>query len=114
MVPSLPRSHGEREITKYLESHNIEYKHEYRLTEKNTRFDFYLPTHNLAIEYDGVQHSIRIVRIHYMLLNNIKDILEEIFKHKNNLIFTAHAAYNHIINNLDTNIEYLLLLTGVG
>lgn len=58
--PKCMESHGEQHIRNFLTSIDIEYirektfpdlKHKGRL-----RFDFYLPTLNLLIEYDGVQH----------------------------------------------------------
>ncbi len=53
-------SKGEQHIAEYLKNHNITYiaqatfegcKSKYLL-----KFDFYLPEHNLCIEYDGMQH----------------------------------------------------------
>lgn len=54
------KSHGERSITKWLEDNTIEFIPQYRFD--NCRdveplpFDFYLPEHNICIEYDGEQH----------------------------------------------------------
>lgn len=55
-------SYGEQRIINYLDSLSIEYKyqHTYKdcLSANNypLRFDFYLPSYNLCIEYDGEQH----------------------------------------------------------
>lgn len=53
-------SHGEKEISKLLEEMNIKFIREKRFIDcknKNTLpFDFYLPEHNLCIEYNGKQH----------------------------------------------------------
>ena len=53
-------SNGELFIKKYLENNNIHYKQEYWFKDcrniKPLRFDFYLPDHNIAIEFDGRQH----------------------------------------------------------
>jgi very-short-patch-repair endonuclease len=53
-------SYGERKILKYLESNNIEYKHQFKFDEcKNVNkliFDFYVPSLNTIIEFDGRQH----------------------------------------------------------
>lgn len=53
-------SQGETEILTYLNKINIEYIREYSFPdcvfEMPLRFDFYLPTYNLCIEYDGEQH----------------------------------------------------------
>lgn len=55
-------SYGEQRIINYLDSLSIEYnyQHTYKdcLSANNypLRFDFYLPSYNLCIEYDGEQH----------------------------------------------------------
>tara|TARA_R110000822_G_scaffold272580_1_gene395088 strand:- start:384 stop:1121 length:738 start_codon:yes stop_codon:yes gene_type:complete len=56
-------SKGEDEIEKFLIKNKIEYVREKRFgdcinpkTNKELPFDFYLPTHNLIIEYHGEQH----------------------------------------------------------
>lgn len=54
------RSFGESLVKKYLDSHDIEYIEQFRF--KNCKniyslpFDFYLPKHNVCIEYQGKQH----------------------------------------------------------
>lgn len=58
--PKCSSSKGEKCISKYLDEHNIEYIQEYIFPnckdETYLRFDFYLPQHNICIEYDGIQH----------------------------------------------------------
>jgi hypothetical protein len=53
-------SKGEEAIHNYLKEKQIEYKAEKRFKEcRNKRplpFDFYIPQHNLLIEYQGIQH----------------------------------------------------------
>ncbi len=55
-------SAGERRILEYLDSNKINYKREksfagcVSINNIRMRFDFYLPDHNLLIEYDGEQH----------------------------------------------------------
>lgn len=57
-VPSV----GEHEIQNVLDTYNIEYIRAYRFDElrgvggKCLSYDFYLPKHNLLIEYQGQQH----------------------------------------------------------
>lgn len=58
--PKCKSSKGENEIIKYLDANNIKYVHQKtfndcRYTAK-LPFDFYIPSKNLLIEYDGVQH----------------------------------------------------------
>ena len=53
------KSKGEQAIQNYLEANNIEYipqKTFSPLNKTKYRFDFFLPTFNLAIEYQGEQH----------------------------------------------------------
>lgn len=53
-------SHGERSISQWLNEHNIQYIPQYRFTDCRDKhslpFDFYLPQHNICIEYNGKQH----------------------------------------------------------
>ena len=60
-------SKGEDEIEKYLIKNKIEYLREKRFegcinpkTKKQLPFDFYLPLHNVIIEYHGEQHYKKI------------------------------------------------------
>ena len=59
------RSAGEQKIAELLLSNNVKFEKEktftgcqYPITQGMCRFDFYLPDHNLIIEYDGEQHYI--------------------------------------------------------
>lgn len=58
--PKCKCSKGESRIIKYLEHNDIKYFDQYKFKEcKNKNelpFDFYLPKHNICIEYDGRQH----------------------------------------------------------
>lgn len=58
--PQCQESSGERKIRQWLEKHNISYVFQKTFQDcKDKRvlpFDFYLPTYNVAIEYDGGQH----------------------------------------------------------
>ena len=60
--PLCSESHGEREIRKLLDKYGIRYEREKTFDDLNgigggqLRFDFYLPDHNMCIEFDGEQH----------------------------------------------------------
>ncbi|MCR4720912.1 MAG: hypothetical protein K5655_04220 [Lachnospiraceae bacterium] len=58
--PKCIQSQGEKKIANWLMSHNIDYRVEEKFSEckdeKPLPFDFYLPSENRCIEYDGVQH----------------------------------------------------------
>ena len=50
-------SSGEYAIKTWLENQNIDYQFQFSFSElKRSPFDFYIPSENLAIEYDGEQH----------------------------------------------------------
>lgn len=58
--PLCKESHGERQITDWLEKNNISFEYQKKFNDcKYIRvlpFDFYLPDYNTIIEYDGEQH----------------------------------------------------------
>ena len=62
--PVCNRTHGERRVAEYLDSHNILYFSEYRFPDckyiLTLPFDFYLPLYNMCIEYDGQQHFCEV------------------------------------------------------
>ena len=105
--PNCRISHGERKIAKYLDSHKIKYKREYKLNYKNMRFDFYLPKYNMAIEYDGVQHFSIYGRytpnIETLLKRQRFDIDKTLYCVKNSIRFVRihYSSLNHINNTLD-------------
>jgi len=105
--PICKTSKGEKRIRIFLENNNMKFKYQYRFTncknEQPLPFDFYLPSRNICIEYDGRQHynkntryyterliendgiktqfcikyNIDLIRIPYWDLNNIENILNE-------------------------------------
>jgi very-short-patch-repair endonuclease len=60
--PSCNSSKGERIIKKILSSKDILFIEQHKFTEckhiRTLSFDFYLPDHNICIEFDGLQHFI--------------------------------------------------------
>ena len=107
--PICRSSNGEQSIAKNLENRNIKYIPQHRFSDcKNNKtlpFDFYIPSKNICIEYDGIQHfepveffggkegynktkmndnlkndycrenNIRLIRIPYYEFDNIENIL---------------------------------------
>lgn len=62
--PNCNASAGERKIAKWLKENNITFEPQKTFidcinpkTGKNLYYDFYIPSHNMLIEYDGEQHS---------------------------------------------------------
>jgi len=58
--PKCKSSHGENRISTILDQHNIKYIKEHSFMDcihiKPLKFDFYIPSHNICIEFDGEQH----------------------------------------------------------
>jgi hypothetical protein len=55
--PTCNLSKGELKIYNYLKKYNYKFIREKKFIDLgNLRFDFYLPEHNICIEYDGKQH----------------------------------------------------------
>lgn len=58
--PKCKMSHGEARVSQFLNMHNIVYETQYRFKDcKNILslpFDFYIPSQNSVIEFDGIQH----------------------------------------------------------
>lgn len=113
--PRCKLSKGELKISKYLDNHDIHYISQYKFDNcKNERvlpFDFYLPNHNICIEYDGELHykvvgqfggkkhfdsvqkhdniktqycqdnNIKLLRIPYWDFDNIENILKKEISH---------------------------------
>ena len=109
--PKCNESKGEKRIGKYLDSRNIKYEQQYKFDDCRSKhklpFDFYIPSLNIAIEYDGRQHfefidyfggfnsfvegkirdtiktiyckenNIKLIRIPYWDFDRIEEILEK-------------------------------------
>lgn len=63
--PMCRESRGERKVAKWLDLYNVDYEHQYKIypdsqlfSSNVLRVDFYLPKHNVIIEYNGIQHYI--------------------------------------------------------
>ena len=54
----LKNTKGEITIKTWLEERNIEYKQQYLIEGSRHPYDFYVPSHNTIIEYDGAHHWI--------------------------------------------------------
>lgn len=54
--PRCKRSKGELALEAIFEKHNIEFKSQFMLPYHGYKYDFYLPSYNLLIEFHGKQH----------------------------------------------------------
>ena len=109
--PKCNASKGEKRVGEYLDSKNIKYELEYKFDDCKSKdklsFDFYIPSLNIVIEYDGKHHykiiecwggldrfigtkirdtiktiyckenNIKLIRISYWDFDNIEEILEK-------------------------------------
>ena len=111
--PKCNTSKGEKVIEDYLTKNNIEYIPQYRFSDCRNLlplpFDFYIPSLNVCIEYDGEQH--------FKIVNYFNDT-EEDFKERQRLdnIKTQYCSDNNIklirISYLEfDNIENILTQT---
>ena len=109
-------SKGEIVITDFLNRNRIKFNHQYKF--KNCRninslsFDFYLPNHNLCIEYDGILHYKCIEHFggkEYFDLIQKRDTIKTNYCRENNirLIRIPYWEYDKIENILSVNFKQL-------
>lgn len=100
--PSCDGSKGERQIAKILEKYHVTYecqKKFYDLKHINSlRYDFYLPTLNTLIEYDGVYHYQPVINEELFAKGKIRDELKDNYalEHNINLIRIPYWDYKNI------------------
>lgn len=105
LCPICNSSHGEKKILFWLEDNEISYCRQYKI--ENYKVDFYLPSKNIIIEFNGIQHyepvahfggqekfikqqqrdnfirqycnnnQIKLIEISYLNYDNIDKILEQ-------------------------------------
>lgn len=112
--PICNASKGEGEIAKILDFNNIEYFRQYRFEECKLHlplpFDFYIPKHNVCIEYDGEQHYHIIEYFggyEGFVTRVIRDTIKNIYCENNNikLIRISYLEFDDINNILTEQIN---------
>jgi len=100
--PKCYYSKGEEKIRKYLENEKLIYKEQYKFNDCRNilplPFDFYLPSQNICIEYDGEQHfrRYRFEKNDEKLLQRQKrDNIKTMYCEKNN-IYLLRIKYNNL------------------
>jgi len=104
------RSKGESKISNFLIENKIKFDIEKKFdnlkSKKHLKFDFYLPDHNMCIEFDGEQHFRPVDRFggikefKYMVKRDLmKD--EYCVQNKIHLIRISYKEYNNIDNILN-------------
>lgn len=109
--PKCSESKGEKRVAKYLDSKNIEYERQYKFDECRSKdklpFDFYIPSLNVAIEYDGEDHykiNKRSKNESYERVFNrfvgtkVRDTIKTVYCKENNikLIRIPYTEYDNI------------------
>ena len=111
--PECNESHGEKEIAQWLQSNNILYIPQYKFNNCRNKhplpFDFYLPQHNMCIEYDGKQHFEPIEWFGGVENFRNQQQIDEIKNDycKNNHIDLLRITYK---NNVKEELEKVLLI----
>lgn len=112
-------SKGEKAIRRFLDSNNIEYKSQYKFDEckriKPLMFDFYIPSINCVVEYQGVQHYKEIPywhngntsQYHTFSESNIRDDIKQTFCKNNGiaLVVIPHWEYINIEKILNVEVK---------
>jgi len=109
--PLCQESRGERKVALFLKSHGIPYERQKKFEGcknlRNLRFDFYIPTLNICIEYDGRQHLMPSEYYGgvpaFMALKKIDDIKNKFCK--DNGISLIRIPYNKkVVPILESNL----------
>lgn len=111
------KSRGEYRINNFLREHNIIFSPQYvfndcrnPLTNHTLPFDFYLPTYNCCIEYDGIQHFKEVPewnKSHSLEAQQYRDSIKNQYceKHNINLLRIPYTDFNNIENILISKLQ---------
>ena len=111
-------SKGEARVNDWLTEQHIQFNREYKFSEllsdkgNPLRFDFYIPSVNLCIEYDGEQHTVHkkswMSKDEFDRLQ-VHDIRKTVFCMENNisLLRIPWTDKNNIENILETHFQYV-------
>jgi len=110
--PKCKQSKGEKIINEYLQKLNINFIKQKSFSEcKNINplpFDFYLPEHNVCIEYDGKQHFMPVDYFggdDGFKQRKKHDQIKNIYCKQNNIILLRIKYNENIIEKLNENIK---------
>lgn len=93
---------GEKTIQSFLQEHNIEYIKEFPvlINGKKRRYDFFLPTFNTIIEFNGIQHYEYVPYFH-----SKRTLKEEQARDIEKIVYCAENGINLIVIKYDDNIN---------
>jgi hypothetical protein len=106
--PICRESKGEKEIRFYLEKNKISFFDQHRFNDCRLKlplpFDFYLPEHNMCIEFHGIQHYQEMKFFH----KTKKDYELQCLKDKIKAQYCYDKKINFIVINYKENINNVL------
>lgn len=112
--PRCKESKGEKRIAAFLDSEGVEYTRQYKIegcqSIRLLPFDFYLPSYNILIEFDGKQHY-KIIDffggLEEFIGRKVKDTIKNEYCKKNNitLIRIPYWEFDNIENILKEKLE---------
>jgi len=114
--PHCKVSHGELRILNWLKNQNINFDHQYKVSDLlgvnggKLSYDFFLPQYNLFIEYQGIQHSKPVSKFggdsqFQIQQEHDKRKREYALNHKINLLEIWYYDINNIESILTTNLK---------
>jgi len=110
--PKCKQSHGERKIINWCKDNNIEFEEQKRFNDCRDKqplpFDFYIESHNLLIEYQGVQHFKQVARFKNTNLEKRKiiDNLKKNYALSNNYNFLEITYKDNINEKLNNTFSF--------
>jgi len=112
--PKCKESKGEHKICQWLNYHNIVYNREFKFDKCKYKsrlpFDFYIPSLNMCIEYDGEHHFKEIKHFggkHKFIITQLKDSIKTKYCTDNNitLLRIPYTEFDNIDKILQENIK---------
>lgn len=110
--PVCAQSHGELEVSKYLNEHHISYVSQKTFSgcvyRRKLPFDFYLPEYNTLIEFDGEQHHKAVklfggeVALKYQV---VRDHIKDSFAKSNSINLIRINSIDEITKVLDKQLK---------
>jgi len=108
-------SKGETKIRVFLDKHGINHIQEYKIKPHRYRYDFFLPSYNILIEYQGHQHFKPVERFggeEYFKLTVKRDQLKQKLADKNNYPLLKLGYWLSKQEGLEIALELVLRAAG--
>ena len=109
--PICQSSKGEIKITKILDKDNEKYIKQKSFkdcinpkTKCRLKYDFYLPKHNILIEFNGLQHYMKNTRWH----QNEETLEKQQFRDQIKKDYAIHHGYKFLVIKYNDNIEEIM------